>query len=205
MDLSWNASSSTVAGYNVYRGNQSAGPFTKLNASLDASTTYTDISVQRRQDLLLRRDVGGWRWYGERLLIRRISLDTDTVGLKTAEADATSAPFASIPSVQVFVQKFSLQFRVQFPFRLDGCLLLQAHSFERAVLLESEPIAIAVTLLPPRGLCSLCRSPAAVQRNSDDSISASFAVYGEDARSWARNWFRTRKLDTTILQGEVSL
>ena len=46
VDLSWNASSSTVAGYNVYRGNQSAGPFTKLNTSLDASTSYTDTSVQ---------------------------------------------------------------------------------------------------------------------------------------------------------------
>jgi hypothetical protein len=44
--LSWNASTSTVAGYNVYRGTQSGGPYTKLNSSTMSSTTYTDSSVQ---------------------------------------------------------------------------------------------------------------------------------------------------------------
>jgi len=46
VDLSWNASSSSVAGYNIYRGTSASGPFTKLNSALDASTTYTDSSVQ---------------------------------------------------------------------------------------------------------------------------------------------------------------
>ncbi|PYU19444.1 MAG: hypothetical protein DMG30_24285 [Acidobacteria bacterium] len=31
--LSWNASTSVVAGYNVYRATQSGGPYTKLNPS----------------------------------------------------------------------------------------------------------------------------------------------------------------------------
>jgi TolB protein len=46
VDLSWNASSSTVAGYNVYRGTVASGPFTKLNSTLDAGTTFTDNNVQ---------------------------------------------------------------------------------------------------------------------------------------------------------------
>ncbi|MBV9624975.1 MAG: Ig-like domain-containing protein [Acidobacteria bacterium] len=44
VSLSWTASSG-VAGYNVYRGGQSAGPFTKINSSLDTATAYTDTSV----------------------------------------------------------------------------------------------------------------------------------------------------------------
>jgi hypothetical protein len=45
VDLSWNASSTSVAGYNIYRGSQSSGPFTKLNSSLDTATAYTDANV----------------------------------------------------------------------------------------------------------------------------------------------------------------
>ena len=48
VDLTWN-SVSTVVGYNVYRGIQSAGPYTKINSALDASTAYTDNSVQAGQ------------------------------------------------------------------------------------------------------------------------------------------------------------
>lgn len=45
--LSWNPSTSTVAGYNVYRGTQSGGPYsTKLNSALIANTSYTDANVQ---------------------------------------------------------------------------------------------------------------------------------------------------------------
>jgi hypothetical protein len=47
--LSWNASTSQVAGYNVYRGSTSGGPYTKINSGLDASTNYTDSSVQSGQ------------------------------------------------------------------------------------------------------------------------------------------------------------
>ncbi len=48
VDLSWTGTS-TVVGYNVYRGGQSGGPYTKINSALDASTTYTDSSVQAGQ------------------------------------------------------------------------------------------------------------------------------------------------------------
>lgn len=44
--LTWNPSTSTISGYNVYRGAQSGGPYNKLTGSLDASTAYTDSTVQ---------------------------------------------------------------------------------------------------------------------------------------------------------------
>jgi len=44
--LSWTASTSTVAGYFVYRGTTSGGPYTRLNASAVALTSYSDSSVQ---------------------------------------------------------------------------------------------------------------------------------------------------------------
>ena len=47
--LTWTASTSSVASYNVYRGAQSGGPYTKLNASLTAATAYTDGTVQAGQ------------------------------------------------------------------------------------------------------------------------------------------------------------
>jgi len=49
VDLSWNASTSTVVGYNVYRGTQSGGPYAKITSTLDASTTFTDTTVQAGQ------------------------------------------------------------------------------------------------------------------------------------------------------------
>ena len=44
--LSWTASTSTVSGYNVYRGTVSGGPYTKISSSLVAILTYTDSTVQ---------------------------------------------------------------------------------------------------------------------------------------------------------------
>ena len=44
--LSWSASASPVAGYNVYRGTASGGPYTKINPSLETATVYSDSSVQ---------------------------------------------------------------------------------------------------------------------------------------------------------------
>ncbi len=44
--LSWTASTSSVMGYNVYRGTTSGGPYTKLTASVDSNTSYADDSVQ---------------------------------------------------------------------------------------------------------------------------------------------------------------
>lgn len=45
VSLSWNASTSQVVGYNIYRGSQPSGPFTKLNSTLNIGTAYTDTSV----------------------------------------------------------------------------------------------------------------------------------------------------------------
>jgi fibronectin type 3 domain-containing protein len=45
VDLLWQVSTSTVAGYNVYRGSVSGGPYTKLNSSLISGTTYMDTTV----------------------------------------------------------------------------------------------------------------------------------------------------------------
>jgi hypothetical protein len=47
--LTWTASSSTLAGYNVYRGSVSGGPYTLMNSSLISATDYTDSTVQSGQ------------------------------------------------------------------------------------------------------------------------------------------------------------
>ena len=44
--LSWNPSTSQVIGYNVYRRIGSSGSYAKLNSSVEATTSYTDTSVQ---------------------------------------------------------------------------------------------------------------------------------------------------------------
>jgi hypothetical protein len=44
VDLSWKASASPVAGYNVYRGT-TVGEYSQINSQLDASTSYTDKTV----------------------------------------------------------------------------------------------------------------------------------------------------------------
>jgi fibronectin type 3 domain-containing protein len=46
--LAW-TESSPVIGYNVYRGSVSGGPYTKINPSLDATTSLTDTTVQAGQ------------------------------------------------------------------------------------------------------------------------------------------------------------
>ena len=43
--LKWDASISAVAGYYVYRGTISGGPYSKLSATLDANPAYTDSTV----------------------------------------------------------------------------------------------------------------------------------------------------------------
>jgi hypothetical protein len=48
--LTWVASTSTnVKGYYVYRADTPGGPYTKLNTSLAAGTSYTDTTVQAGQ------------------------------------------------------------------------------------------------------------------------------------------------------------
>src|SRR5262249_46245845 len=46
VSLSWAASTSSVVGYNVYRGTQSGGPYTKVNGSVRTATNYADNTVQ---------------------------------------------------------------------------------------------------------------------------------------------------------------
>jgi hypothetical protein len=43
--LTWTASTSTVVGYNVYRGTTSGGPYVKINTSLITTLTYTDTDA----------------------------------------------------------------------------------------------------------------------------------------------------------------
>jgi hypothetical protein len=47
--LTWTASTSAVSGYNVYRGNQTGGPYTMVSSSLVTGTAYTDATVQSGQ------------------------------------------------------------------------------------------------------------------------------------------------------------
>jgi hypothetical protein len=50
VNLTWTASDSqNVVGYNVYRGVQHNGPYTKINTSLITGTAYTDNTVQAGQ------------------------------------------------------------------------------------------------------------------------------------------------------------
>jgi len=43
--LKWDASTSSVVGYYVYRGSKPSGPYSKLNSSPSGSTSYSDSSV----------------------------------------------------------------------------------------------------------------------------------------------------------------
>ncbi|MGA2458162.1 MAG: putative Ig domain-containing protein [Terriglobales bacterium] len=49
VSLSWTDTNSGIAGYNVYRGNASGGPFTAINSGLDATPAYSDTSVTAGQ------------------------------------------------------------------------------------------------------------------------------------------------------------
>ncbi len=47
--LNWTASTSAVAGYNVYQSAVSGGPYTELNSSAITTTSYADSTVQAGQ------------------------------------------------------------------------------------------------------------------------------------------------------------
>ena len=46
VSISWNASTSPVIGYNVYRAPAPGGPYTKLNSTPIATLKYEDTSVE---------------------------------------------------------------------------------------------------------------------------------------------------------------
>jgi hypothetical protein len=45
VSLSWTDTNSGIAGYNIYRGSVSGGPYTQINSALDTTPTYSDTSV----------------------------------------------------------------------------------------------------------------------------------------------------------------
>jgi Abnormal spindle-like microcephaly-assoc'd, ASPM-SPD-2-Hydin len=49
VSLSWDASTSPVVGYNVYRGSKSGGRYARINTILDPKTTYVDSNVAASQ------------------------------------------------------------------------------------------------------------------------------------------------------------
>jgi hypothetical protein len=46
VSLTWDPSTSTVAGYNLYRGTRSGGPYSKMNSTLLSGTSFDDSGVQ---------------------------------------------------------------------------------------------------------------------------------------------------------------
>jgi hypothetical protein len=44
-DLTWKAGAKNIAGYNLYRGTTSGGPYSQLNSSLLSTNSYTDSNV----------------------------------------------------------------------------------------------------------------------------------------------------------------
>jgi hypothetical protein len=47
--LAWGSSTSSVVGYNIYRGGTSGGPYAKQNGSVNGGLAFTDMSVQDGQ------------------------------------------------------------------------------------------------------------------------------------------------------------
>jgi len=46
VDLRWTPTTSTVSGYNIYRGTQAGGPYSRINSSLALAAAYMDNSVR---------------------------------------------------------------------------------------------------------------------------------------------------------------
>jgi hypothetical protein len=44
--LSWSPSTTSIVGYNIYRGTATGGPYSKLNSSSIVTTSYSDTAVQ---------------------------------------------------------------------------------------------------------------------------------------------------------------
>jgi hypothetical protein len=73
VSLSWTPSSSSYSGFNVYRGAQSGGPYSKINSSLIATPSYTDTSVT----------AGDTYYY--------VATEVDTSGVESNYSSQTSA------------------------------------------------------------------------------------------------------------------
>jgi Abnormal spindle-like microcephaly-assoc'd, ASPM-SPD-2-Hydin len=75
VSLSWNPSTSTVVGYNLYRGTQTGGPYsTRLNSSPLSGTSYSDSNV-----------VSGITYY-------YVSTAVDSTNTESAYSNEASAP-----------------------------------------------------------------------------------------------------------------
>jgi Abnormal spindle-like microcephaly-assoc'd, ASPM-SPD-2-Hydin len=46
VSLAWHAGNSNTVGYNIYRGIQARGPFSKINSKLQSEASFTDSSVE---------------------------------------------------------------------------------------------------------------------------------------------------------------
>lgn len=63
--LTWTASASAVAGYNVYRGVQPGGPYSRINSVLEVPTSYVDQNVK-----------SGWTYYYVVTAVNRSGLES---------------------------------------------------------------------------------------------------------------------------------
>jgi len=76
VDLSWLAGTSSAVGFDVYRGTQSGGPYTRLNSSLVTPMSYSDANV-----------LSGQTYY-------YVVTDVDSSGL---ESSYSNEAFAAVP------------------------------------------------------------------------------------------------------------
>ena len=88
--LSWTASTSSVIGYNVYRGTTSGGPYTKLTASVDSNTSLRRQQRAGRIDLLLCGYVREFERRRKRLF--QSSVRGDSVVSPTTRGTSSKAP-----------------------------------------------------------------------------------------------------------------
>ncbi len=78
VNLSWDASTSQhIVGYNVYRGGNANGPYTKINSTLDPNTNYSDTTIQ-----------GGQTYY-------YVTTAVDNQGVESAYSNQTEAVIPS--------------------------------------------------------------------------------------------------------------
>jgi hypothetical protein len=71
--LTWTPSSTSYSGFNIYRGTQSGGPYSKVNSSLISTASYSDSTV-----------VAGDTYY-------YVATEVDTTGVESAYSSQVSA------------------------------------------------------------------------------------------------------------------